>query len=87
MSKLSPFFMDSYAVAIPLALFLGYLVATPDSSSYAVVGMVLFFLMLPLMLRSHHMMLIFFWNAAFEAFFLPGQPHFWLFMAALSLAI
>ncbi|MGP8234436.1 MAG: hypothetical protein ACLQVW_03380 [Limisphaerales bacterium] len=32
-------------------------------------------------------MLLFFWNAAFEVFFLPGQPHFWLFMSALSLGI
>jgi hypothetical protein len=49
--------------------------------------MVLSFLMLPLLLRSHHTMLIFFWNAAFEAFFLPGQPHFWLVLAVLSLGI
>jgi O-antigen ligase len=86
MSKLSPLIV-LYAVAIPLALVLGYLVATPDLASYAVVGMVLFFLGLPLLLRWHHLMLIFFWNSAFEAFFLPGQPHFWLFMAALSLGI
>ena len=86
MSKLSPLLV-LYAVAIPLALVLGYLVATPDMASYAVLGMVLFFLALPLLLRWHHLVLLFFWNAAFEVFFLPGQPHFWLFMSALSLGI
>ena len=84
MSKLSPLIV-LYAVAIPLAVVLGYLVATPDMASYSVVGMVLSFLMLPLLLRSNKTMLIFFLNASNEAFFLPGQPHFWLVLAVLSL--
>jgi hypothetical protein len=86
MSKLSPLIV-LYAVAVPLALVLGYLVATPDLASYVVVGMVFFVLALPLFLKWHHVMLVLFWNAAFDAFFLPGQPHFWLVMAALSLGI
>ena len=62
----------AYAVAIPLALILGYLVATPDMASIAVVGMVLFFLALPLLIQWNHGLLIFFWNSAFIAGFLPG---------------
>ena len=77
----------AYAVAIPLALVLGYLVATPDLASIAVVGFVLFFLALPLLLQWHHALLIFFWASAFNAFFLPGQPHFWLVFAALSFGV
>jgi hypothetical protein len=86
MSKISPLIV-LYAVAVPLALVLGYLVATPDMASYVVVAMVLFVLSLPLLLKWHHALLIIFWNAAFNAFFLPGQPHFWLVIAALSLGI
>jgi hypothetical protein len=73
-----------YAVAIPLALFLGYLVATPDMASAAVVGMVLFFMALPLLIQWNHFLLIFFWNSAFIAGFLPGSLQLWTIFAALT---
>src|ERR1700733_10563048 len=73
-----------YAVAIPLALFLGYLVATPDMASAAVVGMVLFFLALPLLIQWNHFLLIFFWNSAFIAGFLPGSLQLWTIFAGLT---
>jgi hypothetical protein len=77
----------AYAIAVPLALILGYLVSSPDSFSFAAIAMILFFLALPLILKWHHALLIIFWNSAFNAFFLPGQPHFWVVMAALSFGI
>jgi len=73
-----------YIVAIPLALLLGYMVATPDVASIATVGMVLFFLALPLLIRWNHWLLIFFWNAAFIANFLPGALPFWVIFACLT---
>jgi hypothetical protein len=73
-----------YAVAIPLALILGYLVATPDMASIAVVAMVLFFLALPLLIQWNHGLLIFFWNSAFIVGFLPGQVQLWLVFAGLT---
>src|SRR5208283_2392133 len=42
---------------------------------------------LPLFLRWHHVLLIVFWSSAFNAFFLPGRPHFWLLFAVLSFGI
>ena len=77
----------AYAVAVPLALILGFLVSSPNTITFSVIGMLLFFLALPLFLRWHHVLLIVFWNTAFNAFFLPGQPHFWLLFAALSFGI
>jgi O-antigen ligase len=74
----------AYAVAIPLALILGYLIATPDMASITVVGMVLFFLALPLLIQWNHGLLIFFWNSAFIAGFLPGQLQLWTIFAALT---
>jgi hypothetical protein len=74
----------AYAVAIPLALILGYLVATPDMTSIAVVGMVLFFLVLPLLIQWNHGLLIFFWNSAFIAGFLPGKLPIWFIFAGLT---
>ncbi len=76
-----------YAVAIPLALILGFFVATPDMTSFAVVGLVLFVLFLPLLLKWNHWLLLFFWNSAFIAGFLPGQVHLWIVFAALSFGV
>jgi hypothetical protein len=76
--------LAAYAVAIPLALILGYLIATPDMASIAVVGMVLFFLALPLLIQWNHGLLIFFWNSAFIAGFLPGQLQLWTIFAGMT---
>ena len=75
-----------YAVAIPVALLLGrasslYGLGEPDLASFAVIGLVLFVLALPLLLHSHRPILLFCWNATLTAFFLPGAPAFWLVMA------
>lgn len=79
-----PRLLIAYAIAVPLALMLGLLLATPDIMSLMMVGSVLFVLSLPILIKWHHLVLIIFWNAAFNIFFLPGQPHFWLAFAALS---
>lgn len=77
----------AYAIAVPLALLLGYLVVSPGSLTFAVVGMVLFFMALPLFLKWHHILLIVFWNSAFDVGLLPGQPQLWLLLAFLSFGI
>jgi hypothetical protein len=76
-----------YAIAIPLALVLGFMLATPDRITMIMVGLVLFALALPIFIQWHHVLLIFFWNSAFNFPFLPAQPHFWLLMAVLSFGI
>lgn len=79
-----PRILTVYAIAIPLALVLGYALSTPDRMSLVMVGMFLFVLALPIFIQWHHILLIFCWNAAFNFPFLPGRPHFWLLMAVLS---
>jgi hypothetical protein len=74
----------AYAVAFPMALILGYLVATPDMTSIAVVLLVLFCLALPLLVQWNHGLLIFFWNSAFIAGFLPGALPLWIVFAGLT---
>jgi hypothetical protein len=76
-----------YAIAAPLALILGYLVSSPDMFTFTVIGTLLFFFALPLFLKWHHVLLIVFWNALFNANFLPGSPDFWLVFAAMSFGI
>jgi hypothetical protein len=77
----------AYAVAVPLALMLGYMVATPDLASIAALGFVLFCLALPAVIRWHHVMLIVIWNSAFMVGFVPGQPRLWLLLAGLAFAM
>jgi len=82
-----PRILAVYAIAIPLALVLGYILSTPDTTGFAFIGLVLLVLVLPILLQWHHILLIFFWNSAFNFPFLPAQPHFWLLLAALSFGI
>jgi hypothetical protein len=77
----------AYLFAIPLALLLGFLAASPDELSFMLIGILLFCLSLPLLITWHHALLIIFWNSAFNAFFLPGQPFFWLVIAAMSFGV
>src|SRR5580658_7198108 len=86
MSNLSRLII-AYVVAIPLALALGFLVATPGTTSIATLGFVLFCLALPLLIQWHHALLVVFWNSAFMLGFLPGQPQLWLVLAVLSFGI
>jgi hypothetical protein len=77
-----------YAVCLPLAISLGYLLATPDDFvSFAMVTLVLVSLALPLFLRWHHPLLVLTWNMAATAFFLPGSPSVWLVVCGISLTI
>ncbi len=77
-----------FALVLPLAALLGYLLATPeDFLSAATVALVGGVLLIPVFLGWHYHMLILSWNVSLIAFFLPGQPPMWVVFAALSLFI
>jgi len=77
-----------YGVCVPLAVFLGYLLATPmDTASATAVELIFFVLAIPLLLRWHHPWLIATWNSTLLLFFLPGKPQVWIGLAAVSLGI
>src|SRR5205823_7908926 len=77
-----------YAACVPLALLIGYVLATPFAfTSFATIGLCLGVITLPLILRHHHALLFFTWNAYLIVFFLPGQPMLGFVMAAVSLGI
>ena len=77
-----------YGLCLPLAVFLGYLLATPlDFTTMGVVLAVLFVLTIPLLLRWHHAWLIACWNTTALLFFVPGKPQVWMGLAAASLTI
>src|SRR5882762_202371 len=90
MSNVSSLFRSlfAYSICLPLAVVLGYLMANPyDLATVSVVGLVLFLLLVPLMLKWHHTWLIATWNTSAVLFFLPGRPQIWLVLAWFSLII
>jgi hypothetical protein len=77
-----------FGVCLPLAVLLGYLLATPFAfTSYVAVGLVLCVLAIPLLLRWHSALLFASWNAAVVIPFLPGQPYIWTVAAMGSLLL
>src|SRR5690349_6696837 len=77
-----------WLIVLPLAVILGYLLATPDNrTTLGVVGLVLFVLSIPLLLKWHYPLLIFSWNASLVPFFLPGRPDLWMLIVMISLSI
>ncbi len=81
-----------YSICLPLAIFLGYIIAQEGNPIYSIttyLGIlpILFVLVLPLLLRWHHALLIASWNFGALLYFLPGRPDLWMAMAGLSLII
>ncbi len=77
-----------FVIVLPLAVLLGYLLTSPtDLKSLAIVGLVLGVLSVPILLRWHHPLLIFSWNAGITIFFLPGQPQLWMLMSVVSFGL
>src|ERR1044071_1064204 len=73
-----------FGICVPLALFIGYELATPQESFFSI-GLILFLLFIPVLLKFHHEALILTWNVYLVAFFLPGAPALGYFGAGLSL--
>jgi hypothetical protein len=77
-----------YAICIPVALMLGYVLATPvQRSTFSMVGVVLIVLTTPWLLKYHHPLMLLGWNSTMIIFFLPGAPGVWLPLVAMSLMI
>jgi len=78
----------TYAVCIPLAIFIGYLLTNPmDYGTLGFLAFVLAALMSPIFIKWHHPILIFSLASPIVLFFLPTRPPLWQAMTFLSLAI
>src|SRR5262245_3560486 len=74
-----------YGVSIPLAIFVGYFLANPlDLVPFFIFSLLVMLLFVPVMLRWHHLILVFSWNAAVFVILLPGQPYIWVPMAGAA---
>lgn len=70
---------------------MGFLLATYDPlwmrTNWIIWGILTLLLMAPILLRWHHLILVFCWNMIITLFFLPGSPAPWIPMTCLSLGI
>jgi hypothetical protein len=80
-----------YAICVPLAIFVGYYLASfansPDYSSMIFLGILGALLVMPILLRWHYPLLIFSWSAPIILFFIPGTPNLWIVMVMVSLGL
>lgn len=77
-----------YSLCLPLAVFLGYLLAMPmDPVSFTIVVVAVLLPLVPFLLKYHHLLLFACWNTSAMLFFLPGRPNLWLIMTAVSFTL
>ncbi len=75
-----------FAVTSAIAVLLGYCVATPLAlRSVAVIGLVLFGLSLPILMRHHRLILLLSFNSSLVIFFLPKALPLWVMTSFMSL--
>jgi O-Antigen ligase len=77
-----------YAICVPLAIMVGYLLTNPlDYSTAAIYVVLVLLLVLPLLLRWHYPLLLFSLNTSMFVAFIKGDPDFWMVMVMVSLGI
>lgn len=74
-----------YAICLPIAIVLGYLLGTANTFfNFAVIGLFVFTLAMPLVASWYHWILIFSINSTILVFFLPGKPELAAVVAAFA---
>jgi hypothetical protein len=77
-----------YAVCIPLALVLGYLLANPlDLQGLTLMGAIFLVLCAPLVIHYHYPFMLLAWNLGAVVFFLPGRMSLWMVAILLSYGV
>jgi hypothetical protein len=77
-----------YGVCLPLAIYIGYLMATPyDTPTLPSMGILFGLLTIPLFLRWHYPWVIAAWNTTAGLYFLPGKPSLTMVMIFVSFSI
>jgi hypothetical protein len=77
-----------YSICLPLAILIGYLLATPnDPWTYSSLAILLMLMSFPLFLRWHYPWLLLSWNMVGGLYFLSGKPSFALIMTGVSFGI
>ncbi len=74
-----------FGICLPLAVLLGYVVATPlNRTGLGVFGLVFLLFSIPFLLRWHYPWMVASWNMSALIFLIPGKPLFWMLMVGIS---
>jgi hypothetical protein len=77
-----------YAICLPVAIFLGFLLSDPlDKSNAMMFAVGVLLLLLPLLLKFYHAWLIVIWNMTITFIYMPGTLPGWMPMACLAFAV
>jgi hypothetical protein len=77
-----------YAICVPLAITVGYLLTDlQDYESMGFIGVLVAILIFPVLMKWHYPLLIFSIGCPITLFFLPGKPSLFITMVAVSLSI
>src|SRR5205823_1023888 len=77
-----------YAICVPFAVWIGWMLTNQwDRKEFIIVGGLVMLLLMPILLRWHHLLLVFCWSLPMMIFFVQGQPMLGLLMIALSFGI
>ena len=77
-----------YAVILPLAVLIGWIISGDMTrTTFAVLAAIVFVLCLPLLLKWHYLVMVFSWNTYITIFFLPGQPGLWMLMVGINFGL
>ena len=77
-----------YAICVPLALMLGYLLANPlDLQGFTIMVGVVAILCAPLLIHYHYPFMLFAWNMGAVVFFLPGRMSLCVVAILLSYTV
>src|ERR1017187_9043509 len=77
-----------YAVCVPLAIVIGWMLTNPlDYQSIGFIGVLVAVMAFPLLMKWHYPLLIFSLTAPLTMFFLPGRPNIFLPMVVASFTI
>ena len=78
----------TYAICVPLAIFVGYLLTNPmNYSTLGTFGVLALLLVSPLLIRWHYPMLVLSLQMSLSVFFIKGAPALGLVMTVLSLGM
>jgi len=78
----------TYAICIPLAIFVGYLLTNPlDYGTLGFLGLVLTLIISPVFIKWHYPIMVFGLNLPAYLFFLKGDPQVWQVTTMMCLGI
>lgn len=77
-----------YAVILPLAVVIGWTLSGDlTMTSFSMLTTIVLLLLLPALLKWHHLALVLTWNTAITIFFLPGKPTLWMLIGGINFGI